>query len=355
VRRPKPTALARRPSVTVIVPCYNYGHFLPTAVASVLEQPGVDVEIIAIDDASPDGSAAVVRALAAADDRVRAIIHDRNAGHISTYNEGLEQARGDYVVLLSADDALTPGALQRATALLEAEPSAGFAYGFPVVFSDRLPPVETKVRSWSLWSGLDWLELRCRTGENCIHCPEVVTRASVQRAIGGYDPRLPHSGDMEMWMRAASVADVGRVNGPGQAYYRVHQRSMQRTAYAGRLQDLEGRLAAFRKVLVGAESRLSHGEELFATARRALALAALNYSCAAYEQGRADLEPIVEYLAFAERVWPRARELRRWRAVEKRAAASPDRLERGLGWKSRRLMSDLQARVQWRQWRRHGV
>ena len=50
-------------------------------------------------------------------------------------------------------------------------------------------------------------------------------RNSVQQAIGGYNPDLPHSGDFEMWLRAAAVADVGRVNGPCQAFYRVHPRA----------------------------------------------------------------------------------------------------------------------------------
>src|SRR5947209_515437 len=121
-RRLRAQPLRSRPSVTVIIPCHNYGHYVSTAVQSVLDQPGVDVEAIVIDDASTDESAEVVRGLAAADPRVRAILHRRNAGHIATYNEGLEQATGDYVVLLSADDALTPGSLARATALLETHP-----------------------------------------------------------------------------------------------------------------------------------------------------------------------------------------------------------------------------------------
>src|SRR5689334_12258407 len=118
-RRIRPQPLRGRPSVTVVIPCYNYGHYVGTAVRSVLDQPGVDVDVILTDDASTDGSAEVVRELAAADPRVRAILHRRNFGHIATYNEGLEQATGDYVVLLSADDALTPGSLARAAALLE--------------------------------------------------------------------------------------------------------------------------------------------------------------------------------------------------------------------------------------------
>ena len=231
----------------------------------------------------------------------------------------------------------------------------GFVYGHPVVFTNELPASDQRVRSWTVWEGERWVELRCRKGENCIHCPEVVMRTSVQHAIGGYDPDLPHSGDLEMWLRAASVSDVGRVNGPGQAYYRVHEQSMQRTAFAGHVKDLEGRLDAFRKVLVGPGARLARGEALFVTARRALALAALDYARLAYEHGRADEEPVEEYLRFAERVWPEARRLRKWRSVSRRARQDPVRLEHGLTWKARRVLGDLDKRARWHQWRRSGI
>ena len=48
-----------------------------------------------------------------------------------------------------------------------------------------------------------------------------------------YDPRLPHSGDFDMWLRTAARWDVGRVNGPVQAHYRVHDANMHLTTYAG--------------------------------------------------------------------------------------------------------------------------
>lgn len=354
-RRLAPVRLARRPTVTVVIPCYNYGHYLPRALASVLDQPEVDVDVIVIDDASADGSASVVREFAARDKRVRAIVHESNRGHVATYNEGLEQATGDYVVLLSADDALTPGSLARATALLEAHPAVGLVYGYPMVFRDEPPTAPTSVRSWTVWSGEDWIHGRCRKGENCIMNPEVVMRTAVQRQIGGYDANLPHSGDLEMWLRAASVAGVGRVNGPGQAYYRVHEQSMQRTVNAGHIVDLEGRLEAFRAVLVGPNARLSCGAELFAMARRSLALVALGYARLAYEHGRSEEEPVDDYLAFAERVWPQARDCRQWSAVARRAALGAARLENGIVWKSRRVVTDLENRVRWRYWRRCGV
>ena len=104
---------------------------------SVLDQEGVDVRVLIIDDASPDDSGEVAMALAAEDERVEARAHAENQGHLATYNEGLlEWAEGSYSVLLSADDLLTPGALSRATAVLETNPSVGFVYGHVLRWMD---------------------------------------------------------------------------------------------------------------------------------------------------------------------------------------------------------------------------
>src|SRR5580692_6786433 len=108
--------------IDVIVPCYNYGRFLDQCVNSVLGQVGVDVRVLVIDDASPDNTAEIAAALAREDPRVNVVRHNKNKGHIKTYNEGIEWASADYMLLLSADDYLLPGALARATKLMNAHP-----------------------------------------------------------------------------------------------------------------------------------------------------------------------------------------------------------------------------------------
>lgn len=354
-RRVRAQPLRSRPSVTVVIPCHNYGRYLRTGVKSVLEQPGVEVEALVIDDASTDGSAEVVRELSAADSRVRAIFHHRNFGHIATYNEGLEQANGDYVVLMSADDALTPGSLARAAALLESHPSVGLVYGHPQVFVDNPPSVSHKVRNWTIWTGNEWIEKRCRSGRNCIYSPEVVMRTSVQHAIGGYDVGLPHSGDLEMWLRAAAVSEIGRVNGPAQGYYRVHPNSMARTKYAQHVVDLEQNLLAFEKVLVGPKASVRNGESLFATARKALAASALERARSGYDHGRPSEESVEDCMAFAARAWPGVTKTRRWRALARCAATDNRGVNRLFGAAVRRVAEDLRWRVRWQHWRWSGV
>ena len=93
-----------------------------------------------------------------------------------------------------------------------------------------------------------WLERRFRQAHDCIVSPEVVVRTSLQKRVGGYDPRLPHTGDIEMWMRLAANADVGYLRGVDQAYYRVHGQNM-RIRPITPLMDLRQQRLAYEVVL----------------------------------------------------------------------------------------------------------
>lgn len=264
------------PTVTVVIPCYNYGRFVGDAVASALDrQPGVDVSVLVIDDASSDGSGDTVEGLVEEDPRVEAILHEQNRGHIATYNEGLAAATTDYVTLLSADDQLAPGALSRATALLDANPSVGLAYGRPRNFSgDAAPPAVVRRQRWRIWNGLDWIGAQSRRGQSCIYSPEAVVRTQVQHQVGGYSTDLPHTADLEMWLRIAAVADVGHIDGPDQAFRRVHPQSMMQTSFTDDLVDIQHRRQAYEKFFAGLPDHhpaSAHAE----TARRRLAEEAL--------------------------------------------------------------------------------
>jgi glycosyltransferase involved in cell wall biosynthesis len=238
-----------RPTVSIVIPCYNYGRFLPECVASALNQEGVRVSVLVIDDASTDDSFRVASELAAADPRVCAERNEVNKGHIATYNEGLMKVSGKYTVLISADDLLAPGSLQRATALMEAHPSVGFVYGGNVRFSsgEQLPGprVFPEPPSSEVQSGREWLTALCLAGRNVIASPEVVVRTEFQQRLGGYREELPHSGDLEMWMRFAAHGDVGICRNVVHGYVRDHGTNMQRTRFASQVSRLVQRRDAF--------------------------------------------------------------------------------------------------------------
>jgi glycosyltransferase involved in cell wall biosynthesis len=337
-------------SVDIVIPCYNYGRYLRDCVSSALTQPGVDVRILIIDDQSSDNTFDVASELSAADSRVGFRRHQANKGHIATYNEGLSEATADYVVLLSADDMLTLGSLRRAAEIMDANPSVGLVYGYPIpLYSDTPPPPRTRATGCTIWKGNDWARLMCQAGRNFINCPEVVMRTRIQHEIGGYRPSLPHSGDMEMWLRAATVSDIARINGADQAYYRIHNLSMQRTTYAGDMRDLQGRLDAFESALGDAAD---HG--LLELARRSLAIDAIKCARRAADPRRRDIEPIDQYREFAVSLFPGIVETRDWSALDRSQRAGWNFLST-LSRRGTARLDRFQQYWAWRRWWRTGV
>ncbi|MBV9448234.1 MAG: glycosyltransferase [Streptosporangiaceae bacterium] len=312
-------------TVSVVIPCYNYGHYLEDTITSVLdEQKGVDVRVLIIDDASPDGSAEVARKIAARDSRVEVIAHATNKGHIATYNEGLlEWADGDYTVLISADDRFTPGALGRARDLLDARPDVGFVYGHPLWFKNGapLPKARTEPQGWSVWPGHWWLERRFHSIHNLISTQTVVVRTSLQRRVGGYDPQLPHAGDMEMWMRLAANADVGYLRGVDQAYYRIHGQNMYMSYNP--LMDLSQRRLAYQTVLDRYGGELPDAERLSALVHRKLGREALWFAARAYDRRRTPGTPIDDLVAFAFDCWPEVSRLPLYSTLRLRRRIGP--------------------------------
>jgi Glycosyl transferase family 2 len=345
-----------RPSVSVVIPCYRYGHYLADSVGSVLEQHDVEVRVLVIDDASPDDSAEVARRLAAEDDRVEVHVHPENRGHIATYNEGLiDWADCDYSVLLSADDVLAPGALARATAVLEAHPRIGFAYGHAVYWTDGRPrpPARMTPTGTTVWAGQDWLRIICGLGHSVVSSPEVVVRTSLQQQIGGYLPELPHTGDLEMWMRFAAHADVAFIKGVDQAYYRIH--GAQMTTERVTLVDLQQRRAAYDALFDHYGSRIPNGERLRLRADRQMAKEALWGACRAYERGRMDSVPEADLVEFALATYPAASRLPEYWGLLWRRKAGP----RAARYLQPLMVSAVHRRVRkelwWRRWERQGV
>ncbi|BCY09614.1 glycosyltransferase family 2 protein [Actinoplanes sp. L3-i22] len=97
--------------LTVIVPVHRVEDFLRPCLDSILDQACADVEVIAVDDCSPDGSGAILAGYAARDPRLRVVSLPVNVGLGPARNAGLELASGEYVWFVDSDDWLAPGAL----------------------------------------------------------------------------------------------------------------------------------------------------------------------------------------------------------------------------------------------------
>ena len=99
------------PKISVIVPVYKAEAFLEKCVGSILGQTFPNLELLLIDDGSPDNSGALCDRFAAADSRVR-VFHKPNGGVSSARNLGLREARGDFIAFADSDDWLAPDALE---------------------------------------------------------------------------------------------------------------------------------------------------------------------------------------------------------------------------------------------------
>ena len=99
------------PAISVIVPVYRAEAFLKTCTDSILGQTFGDLELLLVDDGSPDRSGALCDAIAAADSRVR-VFHRENGGVSAARNLALEKAEGEYVYFVDSDDWIAPDTLE---------------------------------------------------------------------------------------------------------------------------------------------------------------------------------------------------------------------------------------------------
>ena len=299
------------PSIDVIVPCYNYGRFLRSCVDSVLGQVGCDVRIFIIDDASTDDSLAIARSLAAQDNRIQVLTHEKNRGHIATYNEGIDLLSADYMLLLSSDDMLAPGAFVRAIALMDADQTIGFVYGTSRRFaveadiaagaSGQITRAETAAPT--VEEGVAFIRRFCATPVNTVETATAVVRTSLQKRVGGYRPELPHSGDMEMWLRLAAHAKVGFVPAV-QAFTRIHAKNMRHGYKANRdLEDFRQRRIVFQTFFAEDGHDLSERPALEVLAYRSLAVELLWAAAGAFDDG-APTSLVVELTGIARDICP---------------------------------------------------
>ena len=119
--------------VSVVIPVYNVEKYLPACLDSVLSQSLREIEVICIDDASPDRSGEILDDYAARDARVRVLHLTEN--HMQGYgrNRGIEMAEGKYIYLLDSDDMITPDAMEKLCDLADRDVLDGIFFDSQVI------------------------------------------------------------------------------------------------------------------------------------------------------------------------------------------------------------------------------
>ncbi len=220
-----PSACDLSEKVSVVIPAFNYAHFLPEAIASVLSQTWVDLELIVVDDGSTDDTPTVCARQG--DARFRTV-RQANAGLSAARNTGIREARFAYVGFLDADDRWEPTFL--ATVMRELRrlgpdfAAVGTACARMNHSGQPLPPPRQNF--------LHTAELTAKSFclRNRPLSSSVVVRREVFAECGAFDPALRSSEDRDMWIRLTARGHRFFFLGEPLAVIRRHRHNMSKNA-----------------------------------------------------------------------------------------------------------------------------
>jgi glycosyltransferase involved in cell wall biosynthesis len=198
------------PLVSVIIPTYNNGQYIQTAVDSVLAQTVSDYEILVIDDGSTDDTRLRLEEYAGKIEYRYQSNQERSAAR----NHGIRLARGRYIAFLDSDDWWLPHKLERQIAHAEAHPDLGLVYSWVNVVGETGEKLRVSGtgRPSSEAAGADlfrWLLLG-----NSVPTLSVMVRRESLEAVGGFDESLTYIEDWDLWIRIASKYPVGHIAEP---------------------------------------------------------------------------------------------------------------------------------------------
>ncbi|MFH0907454.1 MAG: glycosyltransferase [bacterium] len=186
VAPPKP----KPPRMSIIIPCYNDGRFLPDALASIEACSDKVHETIVINDGSTDP--ATLECLATLEPRGIRVLHGPHLGISSACNRGIREAVGEFILPISADNRIRPEYITRSIDVLDAAPDVGVVYGDPELFGDRT--------GHQVLPDFDLHQLHVT---NYIDS-SAVFRKAVWDDVGGYDTGLQHGyEDWDFWLAVA--------------------------------------------------------------------------------------------------------------------------------------------------------
>lgn len=204
--------MSAAPAVSVVIPAYNAGRWLAETIGSVLGQSLGDFELIVVDDASTDDTAAVAAGIG--DPRLRLIRQPRNMGVSAARNAGIEAAQGEFIAFLDADDIALPQRLEKQVAFLRAHPEVAILGGWMQTFGRRDDV-------WTAHAHHDDIRAELLYDVGIMQPTAMCRRDALLRHGLRYDPALHLSEDYELWTRCADVLRLANLP-EVLVNYRVH-------------------------------------------------------------------------------------------------------------------------------------
>ncbi len=243
------------PLVSFVVPTYNYGHYLPECVTSILEQTYPRLEVLILDDCSSDNTSDVVTELSNNDTRVVYHRNNPNKGHIANYNHGIQLAKGELIWLISADDAIAnPTILQTYVDAFINNPEVGFGFCRAQVINENSELVEKFIprKPYHLLDETACVYKKAAffkkiIQENFVPVAGVIARKEAYLKTHYYNAKLTHTGDWHLWQQFSLDWDAFYEPTPS-VHYRVHQVNMHRT-YENKQHPIENSLLCYDELM----------------------------------------------------------------------------------------------------------
>jgi glycosyltransferase involved in cell wall biosynthesis len=208
------------PTVSVIIPTYNYGRFLSDCINSVLRQTYRNTEIIIVDDGSSDNTADVVKKFK---NTIKYLYQD-NKGLSAARNTGLRVASGEYIQFLDSDDLLGRDAIEKKTMFLQINEGLDIAVCCNRLYSSLKTDGTPKTCGrWFLPRG----NLSTHLMYSNIAPPHAfLLRRDVVEQVGFFDESLRACEDYDYWLRCAKLGYIPHYCDQGRVFYRRHPSSM---------------------------------------------------------------------------------------------------------------------------------
>ena len=210
------SALEKKPTVSVVIPCFNQAQFLDEAVESVAAQTFTDWECIVVNDGSPDNTSEVaIKLIERYPDKCIRLLEKQNGGLADARNYGIERARGTYILPLDSDDVLHPEMLKRTVEVLESHLTIAIVYTDLVHFG--------AVQKHVIAGEYDFQSLKCANQLN--YCS--LYRREVWEKVGGYNPNMTWGyEDWDFWIGAGERGYAAEHISEALLFYRVRSESM---------------------------------------------------------------------------------------------------------------------------------
>ncbi len=201
---------------SIVIPLYNKANYIEKTIDSVLTQTFTDFDIIVVNDGSTDESLDKIKHFK--DDRLR-IINQKNAGVSSARNNGVKEAKYDYVAFLDADDWWDVHFLEEMKLLIENYPEAGI-YGCNYYYvKNGKYRLEDKGLEKGFTAGyINYFKVYANTFCVPFNCSFVVVEKTAFNEAGGFNRQLKFGEDFHLWTRICLEHEVAYLNKP-LAYY----------------------------------------------------------------------------------------------------------------------------------------